>query len=447
MSISNPSPQFTPIPPAPASTARKEVDQVLDAGRAQRRLRRDSGRRDIDFLTSSSPAPLARAAHIESTITASAPAPGVITTATTTPSTNPAAASTYSFPISSLPITCRDSPVLRLPAAYLLASALRTLRQGERMAGLGGRIRERACSEFLGGLEAQGGSGQLGSLCRACVLTRVFSQDLTIGASLRVRMAFHRRPIPHCFVGLYKASADRHCDPDRLSLAGAAAACLDLSRSARLPGWTVAQSRTFTRESGHGEVAHLIPDTLTPRDVSVTARPTLRVPVSVPWDSINAENIEILDVNGVPDPGHSFGTEMDLTVLPNLRILRIQFVGLIRVGMLDCLAPIILGAPHLHTLVLALVSEYDNDSKAQLAVLESALLPLVSFACPVVEVAYWDDDFTEDELKGVFPQLLARDMLRFVGASSARTEPYLEDVWWHETIRKIETGVQPGSGS
>ncbi|KAK6995919.1 hypothetical protein R3P38DRAFT_3073330 [Favolaschia claudopus] len=176
---------------------------------------------------------------------------------------------------------------------------------------------------------------------------------------------------------------------------------------------------------------------LYPFDLSQLKAIATHEAVSVPWDSICVENIEVLDVNGVPDPEHFFGTEMDLTILPNLRILPIQLVGLIRVGMLDCLAPIILGAPHLHTLVIALVSEYDNDSKAQLAVLESALLP----------VAYWDDDFTEDELRGVFPQLLARDMLRFVGASSARTEPYLEDVWWHETIRKIETGVQPGSGS
>ncbi|KAK7043312.1 hypothetical protein R3P38DRAFT_3259313 [Favolaschia claudopus] len=176
---------------------------------------------------------------------------------------------------------------------------------------------------------------------------------------------------------------------------------------------------------------------LHPFDLSQLKAIGIHEAVSVPWDSICAENIEILDVNGVPDPEHSFGTEMDLTVLPNLRILRIQLVGLIRVGMLDCLAPIILGAPHLHTLVLALVSEYDNESKAQLAVLESALLPLVSLACPVVEVAYWDDDFTEDDLKGVFPQLLSRDMLRFTGAKPGRTEPYLEDGWWHEMIRQI----------
>ncbi|KAK6969352.1 hypothetical protein R3P38DRAFT_2588249 [Favolaschia claudopus] len=146
---------------------------------------------------------------------------------------------------------------------------------------------------------------------------------------------------------------------------------------------------------------------LHPFDLSQLKAIATHEAVSVPWDSICADNIEVLDVNE-----HSFGTEMDLTVLPNLRILRIQLVGLIRLGMLDCLAPIILGAPHLHTLVLALVSEYDNDSKAQLAVLEAALLPLVSFACPVVEVAYWNDDFTEDELRGVFPQLLSRDMAR-----------------------------------
>ncbi|KAK6969351.1 hypothetical protein R3P38DRAFT_3146395 [Favolaschia claudopus] len=176
---------------------------------------------------------------------------------------------------------------------------------------------------------------------------------------------------------------------------------------------------------------------LHPFDLSQLTAIAIDEAVSVPWDSICAENIEILDVNGVPDPEHFFGTKMDLTVLPNLRILRIQFLGMIKVGMLDCLAPIILAAPHLHTLVLALVSEYDNDSKAQLAVLESALLPLVLLACPVVEVAYWDDDFTENELKGISPQFLSRDMLRFARASSARSEPYLEDSWWHEIIRQI----------